>query len=97
MHWHCLAYFFTQSNSAQVRRELSDTLQRLNALLSEKQESLPRQTEEEIARRLSTLGEQIEMYRGVLNQCSVADLAGEMLKETDHACFVQAARPLLAR
>ena len=91
------ACIFTQTNSALVRQELTEALQRLQTLLAEKQETLPKETEDEISRRLGTLGEQIELMRDALAKCSVADLAGELLKETDHACFVQAAKPLLGR
>ncbi|XP_072036343.1 E3 ubiquitin-protein ligase TRIM36-like isoform X2 [Amphiura filiformis] len=86
-----------ETNSALVRQELTESLQRLQMLLADKQSTLPKETEDEISRRLGSLGEQIETYRGALAKCSVADLAGELLKETDHACFVQAAKPLLGR
>ncbi|XP_022104238.1 E3 ubiquitin-protein ligase Trim36-like [Acanthaster planci] len=86
-----------EENGAVAREKLSLALAHLQTTLEGRKSALTRATEEEISRRVGAVRTQLDTYQDILKGCSVVDLAQEMLKETDKACFVQAARPILGR
>ncbi|XP_038074980.1 E3 ubiquitin-protein ligase Trim36-like [Patiria miniata] len=86
-----------EENGAVAKEKLSLALAHLQTTLEHRSSALTQATEEEINRRVVAVRTQLDTYEDILKGCSVVDLAVEMLKETDKACFVQAARPILGR
>ena len=76
---------------------LGEALQLLQSTLSEKTVTLTERAQAEVQLRTENIGNILRRYRTVLEGCSAADLAVELLKETDKAMFVQAAKPLVGR
>ena len=89
--------FIFQENGGIARDQLATSLATLQATLADRRSNLSQATEAEIGRRVEAVQTQLKSYQDILKGCSVVDLAQEMLKETDKACFVQAARPILGR
>ncbi|XP_071805054.1 E3 ubiquitin-protein ligase TRIM36-like [Asterias amurensis] len=86
-----------EENGGIARDQLATSLATLQATLADRRSNLSQATEAEIGRRVEAVQTQLKSYQDILKGCSVVDLAQEMLKETDKACFVQAARPILGR
>lgn len=63
-------------------------------MLEEKRASLLQAIEECQQERLASLHYQIQEHQAMLENSGMVGYAQEVLKETDHPCFVQAAKQL---
>ncbi|XP_071511040.1 E3 ubiquitin-protein ligase Trim36-like [Diadema antillarum] len=86
-----------EGNSEAMQKALAEALELLRATLAERHIALTEQAAQEGEKRTKNIKEILDTYKAVLQGCSVADLASELLKETDKAMFVQAAKPLVGR
>ncbi|XP_030842440.1 E3 ubiquitin-protein ligase Trim36 isoform X2 [Strongylocentrotus purpuratus] len=86
-----------EEHSDAMQKALAEALELLQTTLSEKHNVLTQRASEEVTRRTQNIRKVLDTYKEVLQGCSVADLASELLKETDKAMFVQAAKPLVGR
>uniref|UniRef100_A0A8B9DKQ3 Tripartite motif containing 46 n=1 Tax=Anser cygnoides TaxID=8845 RepID=A0A8B9DKQ3_ANSCY len=84
----------TEVNGSQAKEEVSQLIQGLCAMLEEKRASLLQAIEECQQERLASLHYQIQEHQAMLENSGMVGYAQEVLKETDHPCFVQAAKQL---
>uniref|UniRef100_H3AHM3 Tripartite motif containing 46 n=1 Tax=Latimeria chalumnae TaxID=7897 RepID=H3AHM3_LATCH len=84
----------TEINSSKAKEEAVQSMRSLCSVLEEKQESLLQAVEECRQQRLDSLNSQIQEQQGMLENSGMVGYAQEVLKETDHPCFVQAAKQL---
>lgn len=83
-----------QANGSQAKEEVSQLIQGLCAMLEEKRTTLLQAIEECQRERLASLHGQIQEHQAMLENSGMVGYAQEVLKETDHPCFVQAAKQL---
>lgn len=81
-------------NGSQAKEEVSQLIQGLCSMLEEKRASLLQAIEECQQERLASLHYQIQEHQAMLENSGMVGYAQEVLKETDHPCFVQAAKQL---
>lgn len=81
-------------NGSQAKEEVSQLIQGLCAILEEKRATLLQAIEECQQERLASLHCQIQEHQAMLENSGMVGYAQEVLKETDHPCFVQAAKQL---
>lgn len=81
-------------NGSQAKEEVSQLIQGLCAMLEEKRATLLQAIEECQQERLASLHCQIQEHQAMLENSGMVGYAQEVLKETDHPCFVQAAKQL---
>lgn len=81
-------------NGSQAKEEVSQLIQGLCAMLEEKRATLLQAIEECQQERLASLHGQIREHQAMLENSGMVGYAQEVLKETDHPCFVQAAKQL---
>uniref|UniRef100_A0A8C0ULF3 Tripartite motif containing 46 n=1 Tax=Cyanistes caeruleus TaxID=156563 RepID=A0A8C0ULF3_CYACU len=84
----------TEVNGSQAKEEVSQLIQGLCAMLEEKRATLLQAIEECQQERLASLHGQIREHQAMLENSGMVGYAQEVLKETDHPCFVQAAKQL---
>ncbi|XP_009885031.1 PREDICTED: tripartite motif-containing protein 46 [Charadrius vociferus] len=84
----------TELNGSQAKEEVSQLIQGLCAMLEEKRATLLQAIEECQQERLTSLHCQIQEHQAMLENSGMVGYAQEVLKETDHPCFVQAAKQL---
>uniref|UniRef100_A0A8C3K2K1 Tripartite motif containing 46 n=1 Tax=Calidris pygmaea TaxID=425635 RepID=A0A8C3K2K1_9CHAR len=84
----------TEVNGSQAKEEVSQLIQGLCAMLEEKRATLLQAIEECQQERLASLHGQIQEHQAMLENSGMVGYAQEVLKETDHPCFVQAAKQL---
>ncbi|KAI6072934.1 Tripartite motif-containing protein 46 [Aix galericulata] len=84
----------TEVNGSQAKEEVSQLIQGLCSMLEEKRASLLQAIEECQQERLASLHYQIQEHQAMLENSGMVGYAQEVLKETDHPCFVQAAKQL---
>ncbi|KAM6190280.1 tripartite motif-containing protein 46 isoform 1-T1 [Sarcoramphus papa] len=84
----------TEVNGSQAKEEVSQLIQGLCAMLEEKRATLLQAIEECQQERLASLHCQIQEHQAMLENSGMVGYAQEVLKETDHPCFVQAAKQL---
>ncbi|XP_043936082.1 tripartite motif-containing protein 46 [Protopterus annectens] len=84
----------TEVNSSKAKAEVVQLVQELCSILEEKQASLLQTIEECRQERLDNLNFQIQEHQGMLENSGLVGYTQEVLKETDHPCFVQAAKQL---
>ncbi|KAM9368479.1 tripartite motif-containing protein 46 isoform 1-T1 [Phaethornis superciliosus] len=84
----------TEVNGSQAKEEVSQLIQGLCSMLEEKRATLLQAIEECQQERLSSLRCQIQEHQTMLENSGMVGYAQEVLKETDHPCFVQAAKQL---
>uniref|UniRef100_A0A8B9Z9E5 Tripartite motif containing 46 n=1 Tax=Buteo japonicus TaxID=224669 RepID=A0A8B9Z9E5_9AVES len=84
----------TEVNGSQAKEEVSQLIQGLCAILEEKRATLLQAIEECQQERLASLHCQIQEHQAMLENSGMVGYAQEVLKETDHPCFVQAAKQL---
>ncbi|XP_046700255.1 tripartite motif-containing 46b isoform X2 [Silurus meridionalis] len=82
----------TEVNSVAAREQLSQCVRELTALLSERQVILAQALENSRQRRSEALASQVAERRSLLEHAGLMAFTQELLKETDPACFVHAAR-----
>ncbi|XP_058260263.1 tripartite motif-containing 46b isoform X5 [Hemibagrus wyckioides] len=82
----------TEVNSVAAREQLSQCVRELTALLSERQVILAQALENSRQRRSEALANQVAERRSLLEHAGLMAFTQELLKETDPACFVHAAR-----
>ncbi|XP_069796461.1 tripartite motif-containing protein 46-like [Narcine bancroftii] len=87
----------TEANSSQAREEVADSIRELCSALEERQSSLVQAIDECKQERLGRLTSQISEHQSMLEHSGLVGYVQEVLKETDHACFIQAARQLHIR
>uniref|UniRef100_U3JJW0 Tripartite motif containing 46 n=1 Tax=Ficedula albicollis TaxID=59894 RepID=U3JJW0_FICAL len=85
----------TEVNGSQAKEEVSQLIQGLCAMLEEKRATLLQAIEECQQERLASLHGQIREHQAMLENSGMVGYAQEVLKETDHPCFVQAAKQTL--
>lgn len=83
-----------QVNGSQAKEEVSQLIQGLCTMLEEKRATLLQAIEECQQERLASLHGQIREHQAMLENSGMVGYAQEVLKETDHPCFVQAAKQL---
>lgn len=81
-------------NGSQAKEEVSQLIQGLCTMLEEKRATLLQAIEECQQERLASLHGQIREHQAMLENSGMVGYAQEVLKETDHPCFVQAAKQL---
>ncbi|XP_041479512.1 E3 ubiquitin-protein ligase Trim36-like isoform X2 [Lytechinus variegatus] len=86
-----------EESAGAMQKALAEALELLQSTLSERHTDLTQRASEEVTQRTQNIRKVLDTYKDVLQGCSVADLASELLKETDKAMFVQAAKPLVGR
>lgn len=84
-------------NSVAAREQLSQCVRELTALLSERQVILAQALENSRQRRSEALANQVVERRSLLEHAGLMTFTQELLKETDPACFVHAARQTFNR
>ncbi|XP_027762276.1 tripartite motif-containing protein 46 [Empidonax traillii] len=84
----------TEVNGSQAKEEVSQMIQALCTMLEEKRATLLQAIEECQQERLASLHGQIREHQAMLENSGMVGYAQEVLKETDHPCFVQAAKQL---
>ncbi|KAK2540081.1 Trim46 [Columba livia] len=84
----------TEANGSQAKEEVSQLIGALGAMLEEKRAALLQAIEECQQQRLASLHGQIQEHQAMLENSGMVGYAQEVLKETDHPCFVQAAKQL---
>ncbi|KAJ1080665.1 hypothetical protein NDU88_000859 [Pleurodeles waltl] len=84
----------TEVNGAKAKDEVTHLIRSLCAVLEEKQAALLQAIEECQQERLSNLNAQIQEHRSMLENSGMVGYTHEVLKETDHPCFVQVAKQL---
>lgn len=84
----------TEVNGSQAKEEVSQLIQGLCSMLEEKRATLLQAIEECQQERLASLHGQIQEHQAMLENSGMVGYAQEVLKETDHPCFVQAAKQL---
>lgn len=84
-------------NGSQAKEEVSQLIRGLCTVLEEKQTALLQAIQESQQERLASLHHQIQEHRAMLENSGMVGYAQEVLKETDHPCFVQAAKQLHSR
>uniref|UniRef100_A0A8C3Y1Q3 Tripartite motif containing 46 n=1 Tax=Catharus ustulatus TaxID=91951 RepID=A0A8C3Y1Q3_CATUS len=84
----------TEVNGSQAKEEVSQLIQGLCTMLEEKRATLLQAIEECQQERLASLHGQIREHQAMLENSGMVGYAQEVLKETDHPCFVQAAKQL---
>ncbi|XP_041037657.1 tripartite motif-containing protein 46-like [Carcharodon carcharias] len=87
----------TERNSSKAQEEVVKLIQELCCLLEDKQTTLLQAIEECKQQRLQSLSAQISEHQGMLEHSGMVSYTQEVLKETDHPCFVQAAKQLYSR
>ncbi|EMP28237.1 Tripartite motif-containing protein 46 [Chelonia mydas] len=87
----------TEVNGSQAKEEVSQLIRGLCTVLEEKQTALLQAIQESQQERLASLHHQIQEHRAMLENSGMVGYAQEVLKETDHPCFVQAAKQLHSR
>ncbi|XP_062898001.1 tripartite motif-containing protein 46-like isoform X1 [Mobula hypostoma] len=87
----------TEANSSRAREEVASSIGELCQALEEKQGSLLLAIDESKQHRLYRLAGQISEHQGMLEHSGMVGYTQEILKETDPACFIQAARQLHTR
>ncbi|XP_029436833.1 tripartite motif-containing protein 46 isoform X2 [Rhinatrema bivittatum] len=84
----------TEVNGSKAREDLLQLIRSLRSVLEEKQVSLLAAIEDCQREQLDSLHAQVQEHQGMLENSGMVGYAQEVLKETDHACFVQAAKQL---
>ncbi|XP_067878714.1 tripartite motif-containing protein 46-like isoform X1 [Heterodontus francisci] len=87
----------TEANSSKAREEVVQSIRELCSTLEEKQLTLLQAIEACKRQRLECLNFQIAEHQGMLEHSGMVGYTQEVLKETDHPCFVQAAKQVHSR
>uniref|UniRef100_A0A8C4WE33 Tripartite motif-containing protein 46-like n=1 Tax=Gopherus evgoodei TaxID=1825980 RepID=A0A8C4WE33_9SAUR len=87
----------TEVNGSQAKEEVSQLIRGLCTVLEEKQAALLQAIQESQQERLASLHHQVQEHRAMLENSGMVGYTQEVLKETDHPCFVQAAKQLHSR
>ncbi|XP_071945474.1 E3 ubiquitin-protein ligase TRIM36-like [Antedon mediterranea] len=86
-----------ETSGVMFKEHVKSALDSVSELLAMRQESLLERAETEVSTRIDVVQNMLEAYEKMLQDCNVIEYAQEILKETEHACFVQAARPVISR
>ncbi|KAK6467057.1 tripartite motif-containing protein 46-like isoform X1 [Huso huso] len=84
----------TEINSSSAREEAGRCLGELCAALEERQGALFQALEASRQRRVAALAAQVSERQALLEHAGLLAFTQEVLKETDHSCFVQAAKQI---
>ncbi|XP_041436371.1 E3 ubiquitin-protein ligase TRIM36 isoform X7 [Xenopus laevis] len=87
----------TESNGERAKEDATCNFEKLYNVLEERKTFVVRSIENSKALRLEKLKNQVEEYQGLLENNGLVGYAQEVLKETDHSCFVQIAKQLQTR
>ncbi|XP_028820164.1 tripartite motif-containing 46b isoform X3 [Denticeps clupeoides] len=87
----------TEVNSVSAREHLAQCVRELNGLLAERQAMLTQALEASRQKRGEALANQVAERRSLLEHAGLLAFSQELLKETDPACFVHAARSTHSR
>ncbi|XP_010774439.1 E3 ubiquitin-protein ligase TRIM36 isoform X3 [Notothenia coriiceps] len=87
----------TEDNGQLAERQANEHFERLFETLQERKSEMLKSIEQSRNRRLDQLKVQVEEYQGMLENSGLVGYAQEVLKETDHSCFVQTAKQLHTR
>nr|XP_033779340.1 tripartite motif-containing protein 46 isoform X2 [Geotrypetes seraphini] len=84
----------TEVNGSTAKEEMLQLMRSLRSALEEKQVSFLGAIEECQREQLESLRAQVQEHQGMLENSGLVGYAQEVLKESDQACFVQAAKQL---
>ncbi|KAM8960788.1 E3 ubiquitin-protein ligase TRIM36 [Pelodytes ibericus] len=87
----------TVTNGDQAREEATYNFEKLYDILEERKTFVLKSIQNSRSTRLEKLQNQMEEYQGLLENNGLVGYAQEVLKETDHSCFVQTAKQLHTR
>ncbi|XP_048383999.1 E3 ubiquitin-protein ligase TRIM36 isoform X5 [Stegostoma tigrinum] len=87
----------TESNGEKAKREATDMIDGLCAILEQRKMKLIKSIEDSHSSKLEKLRNQMDEYQGMLENSGLVGYAQEVLKETDQSCFVQTAKQLHVR
>ncbi|XP_068103353.1 E3 ubiquitin-protein ligase TRIM36 [Hyperolius riggenbachi] len=86
-----------ESNGDQAIEEATYNFEKLFNILEERKSFVLKSIQDSQSSRLEKLQNQMEEYQGLLENNGLVGYAQEVLKETDHSCFVQTAKQLHTR
>ncbi|KAG8456295.1 hypothetical protein GDO86_002182 [Hymenochirus boettgeri] len=87
----------TEGNGDRAKEEATYSFEKLYNILEERKSFVLKSIENSKGSRLEKLKYQMEEYQGLLENNGLVGYAQEVLKETDHSCFVQIAKQLQTR
>ncbi|XP_073533287.1 E3 ubiquitin-protein ligase TRIM36 isoform X2 [Phyllobates terribilis] len=87
----------TESNGDQAIEEATYNFEKLFNILEDRKAFVLQSIRSSQTSRLEKLQSQLEEYQGLLENNGLVGYAQEVLKETDHSCFVQTAKQLQTR
>ncbi|XP_075035728.1 E3 ubiquitin-protein ligase TRIM36 isoform X2 [Mixophyes fleayi] len=87
----------TESNGDRAVEEATYNFDKLFNILEDRKSFVLKSIQDSRAARLEQLQDQMEEYQGLLENNGLVGYAQEVLKETDHSCFVQTAKQLHTR
>ncbi|XP_066459175.1 E3 ubiquitin-protein ligase TRIM36 isoform X2 [Eleutherodactylus coqui] len=87
----------TESNGDRAVEEANYNFDKLFNILGERKSFVLQSIKSSQSSRLEKLQSQLEEYQGLLENNGLVGYAQEVLKETDHSCFVQTAKQLHTR
>ncbi|XP_018415359.1 PREDICTED: E3 ubiquitin-protein ligase TRIM36 isoform X1 [Nanorana parkeri] len=87
----------TESNGERAIEEATYNFEKLFNILEERKTFVLKSIQDSQSARLEKLQNQMEEYQGLLENNGLVGYAQEVLKETDHSCFVQTAKQLHTR
>ncbi|KAM3938965.1 E3 ubiquitin-protein ligase TRIM36 isoform 1-T1 [Leptodactylus fuscus] len=87
----------TESNGDRAVEEATYNFDKLLNILEDRKEFVLQSIKNSQSSRLEKLQSQLEEYQGLLENNGLVGYAQEVLKETDHSCFVQTAKQLHTR
>uniref|UniRef100_A0A8C5PIP0 Tripartite motif containing 36 n=1 Tax=Leptobrachium leishanense TaxID=445787 RepID=A0A8C5PIP0_9ANUR len=87
----------TVTNGDKAQEEATYNFEKLYNILEERKTFVLKSIQTSQASRLEKLQNQMEEYQGLLENNGLVGYAQEVLKETDHSCFVQTAKQLHTR
>lgn len=87
----------TKSNGERALEEATYNFEKLFNILEERKTFVLKSIQDCQSTRLERLQNQMEEYQGLLENNGLVGYAQEVLKETDHSCFVQTAKQLYTR
>ncbi|KAJ8021748.1 E3 ubiquitin-protein ligase TRIM36 [Holothuria leucospilota] len=87
----------TERGGSKAKEELSTTTDAIVTKIKNRGAFLSDVVDAEVETKVADVEMQIQQMHSPLSACGVADLAREMLRETDKACFIQAVKPLFGR
>ncbi|KAM9329646.1 E3 ubiquitin-protein ligase TRIM36 isoform 1-T1 [Gastrophryne carolinensis] len=87
----------TETNGERALEEATYNFEKLFNILEDRKTFVLQSIQDSQTARLEKLQNQMEEYQGLLENNGLVGYAQEVLKETDHSCFVQTAKQLYTR